>query len=433
MSVDAAAYEAFVRFVNPTMGHFLQMTGRARRWVRARGCEVEVEGGEVFEDWVAGYGTFNLGHNPPALKAALVGFLAEDTPTLFHDALNPWAGRLGEALVGAAGEGFETVLLGNSGAEAVEAAVKLAMLATGRPNIVYLEGAFHGVTLGALSCMGQGAFREGFESVLADFVCVPFDDVEALERALSAGDVAALIAEPIQMEGGARALSPGWFARARALCDAQGVLLICDEVQVGMGRTGTLFAFEQLGAVPDMVVLAKALGGGLVPISSVVVGQGLFERGCGDVLRAEILTSTYGGGALACAVALEALARLGDADLLAQVRRSGERLWSGLRGAVGGSRLVARIEGRGLVGGLALRDVDHPWFSWEDLGMPALAGMSVTAPLLIERLSRAGIMAHICGHDWSVLRIEPPLIVDEAAIDRFIEAVAEGVAWLEGF
>ncbi len=409
------------------------MSGRAHRWARASGWVIETEEGQRLEDWVAGYGALSLGHNPASLKAALQRALDGGAPGLYHEALNPFAGRLGQALVEVAGPGVETALLCNGGAEAIEAAFKLSILATGRAKIASFEGGFHGVSLGTLACMGKGAFREGFEGSLPPFVTLPMDEGGAAEAALAVGDIAAVVIEPIQVEAGARIVSEGLLRRLRAACDASGALLIFDEIQVGMGRTGSFFAFEQLGVRPDIVVLAKALGGGLVPVSAAISGAGLWARACGDLRRAEILSSTYGGGALACSVGIEAVAQLSDPALLGEVRRKAALLWGGLERALAGSPLVERISGRGLLGGIKLRESDHPWFSWDDLGMPSLSGQPVSAPMLIERLGREGILSQVCGHDWSVVRVEPPLIIDDEAIGRFIDAVADGIRWLESF
>jgi putrescine aminotransferase len=368
-------YEAYGRHVNPTLAALLRLTGRDLRLVGAKGTTLEDREGRCYDDWVAGFGSLNLGHNPEPLRRALREHLDRDVPNLYVENLNPFAGRLAARLTEAAGPAFESCFFASSGAEAVEAALKTALLATGRPRIAYAAGGYHGTTLGALACMARGPYRDPFADVLADFVEVPFGDGAALRRALAAGDVAGFLMEPIQVEAGVRVGADAYLREVRAACDAAGTLLLLDEVQTGMGRTGRLFAFEHADIAPDILILAKSLGGGMVPIGAAVMGRGLWTRAYGTYLRAEIHNSTFGGN--------------------------------------------------------ALRDVRHPWLSWENLGLPELAGRPSAGALLVERLARRGILAQVCGHDWSVVRVEPPLVVEPETCARFVEAVRDGVRWLE--
>jgi acetylornithine/succinyldiaminopimelate/putrescine aminotransferase len=424
------AFQAYTRHVNPPLGRFLEMSGRDLRLVRARAGTLEDLEGRRFDDWISGFGSFNLGHNPEALKATIREHLDRDAPNLFVENLNPYAGELAAALVRAAGPGFGTCFFSNSGAEAVEAALKTAMLATGRTRIAFAAGAYHGTTLGALACMGRGPYRAPFNAVLADFPEVAFGDAAALEKALLAGDVAAFIVEPIQMEAGVRIASTEYLAIARELCRRHGALLIFDEVQTGMGRTGRLFAYEHAGVEPDILVLAKSLGGGLLPIGAAVLADDLWNRAYGSYLKAEIHNCTFGGNALACRVALKTLELIGAPSFLAAVRRRGSELFTALESTLAGCRVVERVSWRGLVGGIKLRDVDHPWLDWENLGLTELVGYPTSGPLLVERLARHGILAQVCAHDWSVLRVEPPLTVDADACARFIAAIDHSVRWL---
>jgi len=422
---------AYARYVNPTLGRFLEMTGRGQRFVRARGCVLEAAEGGLWDDWIAGFGSLNLGHNPPELKAVVAEHLATDAPNLLVECLNPFAGALAARLVSAAGPGFETCFFCNSGSEAVEAALKTALLATGRSGALYFAGGYHGTTLGALGCMARGTYREGLEAVLPGFVELPFADLDALEQELRTRAFAALVFEPVQVEAGVRVVPDAVLRGARELCRRYGTLLVLDEVQTGMGRTGELFAFQHAGAPPDLLVLAKSLGGGVVPIGATVMAEGLWQRAYGGYLRCEVHNSTFGGNALACQVAAAALHRIADPAFLEGVRRRAAELFGALERELRGSRLVERISWRGLLGGIALRETGHPWLRWEDLGLPELAGRPTSGPLLADRLFRKGILAQVCGHDWSVLRVEPPLVVDTAGCDRFVAAVCEGVRWLE--
>jgi putrescine aminotransferase len=420
--------QAFASYVNPTLAKFLALSGRGQRFVRAQGCSVETDEGEVYADWVAGFGSLNLGHNPPALIAALKRHLDSGAPNLYIEALNPYAGRLAQRLVRAAGDGFGTAYFCNSGAEAVEAATKLAMAATRRRGIVYCQGAYHGTTLGALSMMARGEYREPFEPLLERFEEIPFGDLPALAKALEKHP-AAFVVEPIQIESGVRAPAPAYLAEAKKLCREHGTLLVLDEVQTGMGRTGRLFAFQHEGTPPDILVLAKSLGGGVMPLGAVVAGKGLFERAYGDPLRCEIHNATFGGNSLACQAGLETLEIIDRPAFLGQVAERGRYLGSLLQG-LKGHPLVERVECTGLLGAVTLKESEHPWFTWAHWGVDELCGRPATGPLLVHRMLRRKFLVQICGHDWSALRIEPPLVVSDKQCDAFVAALREELDWI---
>jgi len=424
---ERSGFAAYAEHVNPTFGKFLSMTGRDLRLVQARGTTLTTDDGRAFDDWVAGFGVFNLGHNPPAVIDALRHALDENAPNLFPENVNPAAGELASALTRAAGAPFEIAHFTNSGSEAVETAIKTAVIATGRTKIAYADRAFHGTTISGISCAGDGPFRQGLAGVLHEFVEVPFGDAGALER----DDLAAFLVEPVQMEGGARVASAEYLRAAGETCRRRGALLLFDEVQTGMGRTGRLFAFQALGVVPDVVILAKALGGGVMPIGATLMSRETWSRAWSPYTRCQASDTTFGGNTLSCRAALAALEAIDRPEFLAEVRTRGEELFAALRARIGSSPVVARISSLGLMGGIALREPSHPWLGWSALGMPELEGHSVAGPLLIDRLQREGILAQICAHDWSVVRVEPPLIVSRETCARFVDAVGRGVEWLE--
>lgn len=427
----AADFKAFGAHVNPGLARFLTITDRDLRFVRGEGLTLWDAGGERHEDWIGGFGALPFGHSPPGFAELIADHLQSQAPNLYSEHLNPFAGALARDLVAAAGAELETAYLCNSGSEAVEAAIKLAVRVTGRGRIVYAKGGYHGTTCGALSCMAEGMYREGFEPLLADHTPVSFGDLQALEAALAGGEAAAFLLEPIQVEAGLRFADPDYLSSARELCDRHGALLILDEVQTGLGRTGAAFAFQDLGVRPDVVCLAKALGAGLVPIGATLVGAGLWAKAYGSIRTCEVHESTMGGNGLACVVAREALRRLIEPEFLASVRARGEALFSALEAEVGASPLVESVRGRGLLGGVALREPDHPWLSWDAFDLEELSGEPLSGPLLVDRLGRRGILGQVCGHDWSVLRVAPPLIVDEESCARFVSAVGAGVRFLE--
>lgn len=424
-------FRAYARHVNPALGRFLELTGRGTRFVRAEGALLYDAEGLVYDDFLAGFGSLNFGHNPSRIKSKIAAHLGLVVPNVYPESLNPFAGALSARLCELSKGAFETVFLCNSGTEAVEAALKTAVLATRRPRIAYLEGGYHGTTLGSLACMAKGLYREPFERLLTRFVELPFGDLEALKRGLEQGDIAGFLLEPLQMEAGARLVSQDYFQEAARLCKAHGALLLLDEVQTGMGRSGALFAYERLGAVPDMLMLAKSLGAGIVPVGATLMAKGLWESAYGDYLRSEIHNSTLGGSALACQAAQSVLDELLEAGFFDQVKMRGDALFKALKERTKHSSLVRRITHLGLLGGVELADVKHPWLSWEGMGLPELASYPSSGPLIVERLFRKRILAQVCGHNWAVVRVEPPLCVSEEGCERFVDAFGQAVDWLE--
>ncbi|HEY8393638.1 MAG TPA: aminotransferase class III-fold pyridoxal phosphate-dependent enzyme, partial [Thermaerobacter sp.] len=286
----------FRQYVNPHLGELLEQLRMDKTFVRGEGCWLWDEHGERYLDFVAAYGALPFGFNPPEIWAALEAVRASGEPSFVQPSSLNAAGALARRLIELAPPGMRYVTFANSGAEAVEAAIKLARAATGRRRILSADNAFHGKTLGALSATHRESYQKAFFAPVEGFDKVPYGDIDALAAALAArpGEYAAFIVEPIQGEGGIVMPPPGYLREAQRLCREHGVLFIVDEVQTGLGRTGTLFACEQEGITPDAITLAKALGGGLVPIGALLCTE--------EVYTEEFATkhsSTFAGNALA--------------------------------------------------------------------------------------------------------------------------------------
>jgi putrescine aminotransferase len=266
---------------------------------------------------------------------------------------------------------------------------------------------------------------------LPSFVEVPFGNASALDRALAAGDIAAFLLEPIQMESGVRIASTEYLHQVQDICRRNGTLLILDEVQTGMGRTGRAFAFQLAGVEPDIFTLAKSLGGGIVPIGTAVVADSVWHKAFGTYSRCEIHNTSFSGTSIGCAAAIRSLEVISKPAFLENVSRRGSDLFGALRDRLRGNSAVENINGLGLMGGITLRPVRHPWLQWENLGVPDLAGFETAGALVVERLTRKHILTQICAHDWLTVRIEPPLIVDEPACRRFVDAICGAIEWLK--
>jgi putrescine aminotransferase len=424
-----SGFNDYSRHVNPVLGEFLKLSGRDQRFVRATGCTLLTDQGEAFADWVAGFGSMNLGHNPPGLRQKIDNHLSENPPNLYPENLNPYSGELATELVHLAGSHFETCFFSNSCSEAVESAIKTAIAATGRKTVLFCEGAYHGTTLGALSLMGDGHYRRQFDPLLP-YESIPFNNIDALAEALKQINPSAFILEPIQIESGFRSCAPNFLQQASSLCHDSGALLILDEVQTGMGRTGKLFAFEHSDVRPDILVLGKALGGGLLPIGATLFREGLFRKAYGSFLSCEAHNSTFGGNALSCSVAIEVLGIVSDSDFLQKVQERSLYLQSLLEQSLHNHSLVEKVQMHGLLGGITLREVDHPWFSWKNIGLEGFDHLPVTGPLLVHRMHRRKFLTQICAHDWNTLRIEPPLIVSPDECNNFVSTLSEELNWI---
>jgi acetylornithine/succinyldiaminopimelate/putrescine aminotransferase len=278
--------------------------------------------------------------------------------------------------------------------------------------------------------MSRGIFRDPFAPHLPGVEAVPFGDIDTLQRAFVQGEIAAVVVEPIQVEGGVRPLPADYLHALLELTAQHGALLIADEVQTGMGRTGRFLASAAWPRRPDMVLLGKHLGGGLAPISAMLTRQELFEQAYGASFEtAEAHNSTFSGNALVCVAALAALELLTE-EMIAEIGPKGAQFRAALTQALADLPLFAEVRGDGLVVGIAVHPLQHPWLSFEHFGLPALAEHPTTGLLLCHRLYRRGYFCFVCGHQWSVLRLQPRFTIEPACLTAFVQACREELAFL---
>jgi len=365
--------------------------------VRGQGARVWDAAGREYIDCMAGHGVANLGHCHPEVTAAIqaqAAVLVTCSETLYNDQ----RAALLEELAALTPGDLKRIFLCNSGAEAVEGAIKFARLVTRRPGIVATMRGFHGRTLGALSATWEAKYREPFLPLVPGFSHVPYDDPDAIAAAMTP-ETAAVLVEVIQGEGGVRPASDAYLHELRRLCDERNVLLIVDEVQTGLGRTGRWFACDHAGLVPDVLCLGKTLGGG-VPMGAVVWRERL---GC---MPDGAHGSTFGGNPLACAASRAVLRVLAEENLPARAAHLGERFMGDLRRLQ--SPLVREVRGRGLMIGVELRRRVTP---------------------LLKGLMQRGVLALPAGP--TVLRMLPPLVIQEQEIAVALQAVADALAEME--
>ncbi|AIE87841.1 aspartate aminotransferase family protein [Fimbriimonas ginsengisoli] len=393
------------RHINPYLARLMSFAGFGVE-MRAEGCYIWDQEGNRFLDCLGGYGTFSLGHRHPKVVEAVKRQL--DEMALSGKAFfSKQAADLAEKLAEIAPPGVEFVFFSNSGTEAVEAALKFAKGMTGRVKIVSTEGSYHGKTLGALATTGREKYRKRFEPLMPGVVFVPFGDAEAATAAVD-GDTAAMIVEPIQGEGGIIVPPDGYLRVLRDACDRHGALLIADEVQSGLGRAGDMFGCNHDGISPDLMPLAKSLGGGVMPIGATMGTKAVFESIYSPNPLAH--TSTFGGNPLACAAGLAGILVLQEEGLVERSRIQGAKLKGGLQDVADRqNELVKEVRGRGLMIGVE--------FQMDEVG-----------ELVVAQLLKRGVCVAYALNNPKVLRFEPPLIISDSQIEDAVTAFDEAVA-----
>ncbi|SHJ91813.1 putrescine aminotransferase [Anaerobranca californiensis DSM 14826] len=397
-------------YVNPAMARLFRFMGLATIEEKAEGIYIIDNNGKKYIDCIGGYGSINLGHcNREVIDACKeqMDKMPLSSKVLINSKLAELCALLGEITP----EGLQYSFICNSGAEAVEGALKLAKIATGKSEIIATKGGFHGKTLGSLSATGRELFRKPFEPLLPGFKHVPFGDLKAIEEAITP-DTAAVIIEIIQGEGGVIVPPEGYIVGLRELCTQKGVLLIVDEVQTGMGRTGKMFACEHFNITPDILCLAKALGGGVMPIGAFISTEKLWEK----FIEAPLLhTSTFGGNPLACTAAIKTIEILKRDNIVEKVWEKGQYFINRLlKLQEKYPNVIKEVRGMGLLIGLE--------FSKEGIG-----GM-----LMSEVIDRGLLVAYTLNNE-KIIRIEPPLIITKEEIDKVVEILDEAFATVAMF
>src|ERR1700751_5754061 len=426
-AVGSAVGVSYSEHVNPQWVRLPDLLEMNVRYERCVGTELITRDGRHILDFLSGYCVHNVGHNHPAVIAAIREELESCGPAMFQTHVAERAGELGEKLCQRAGGKLTKAFFASSGSEGVEAAIKFARAHTGRVGLLYATGAFHGLTCGALSLMGESFWREGFGPMLPQTEAIPFDDLGALEQKLATKKFAAFIVEPIQSEAGVRVPGENYFRDAQELCRRYGTLLVLDEVQTGMYRTGPFLAAHRFGVEPDMVVLAKAMSGGLIPVGAVLMTDGVYDATYGSLRRAIIHTSTFSENGLAMRAALATLDVLESEKLGQRAVEMGVLLRDRLGEVLRGYEMVKDVRGEGLLLGI---EVAAP--KTLRLRIPFEAFMRIPpamfGQIVVMRMFRDhGILTQICGNNFTVLKVDPPLIVSEPPVEEFVAAIADVV------
>ena len=409
------------RYLDPSLVEVLRILGFDKAYRSASGSYLYDDAGRAYLDMHSGEGFASLGHGHPDVRAVLQAMLDTELVDGVQLHYSVLAGMLAEALAARLPAGLEATFFTSSGAEAVDTAIKFARAATGRPRLLSCDSSFHGVTLGPLSIVGDEFFKTGFGPLLPGCARVPYGDLGRLEAELRARDVAAFIVEPVQ--GRLVTLPPpGYLVAAQELCRRHGTLLVVDEIQTGLGRTGEWFALDHWRLEPDIVTVGKALSGGYMPVAAMVTRREIFQRAVGTLERSYVHQSTYGRNRLSMAAGLASLRVIERDGLVARSARIGALLTDGLRELQARHELIGGVRGLGMMIGIEL---SCPRSRKAQLGvrMLRLASEGLFPQLVVIPLHRDhGVITMAAGKN-DVIKLLPPLTLSEAEAETFLAAL----------
>ncbi len=427
------------RHLNEQLVRVLKTIGYDVGFKRGEGQYLYDRDGARYLDLLSGFGVFAIGRNHPVMRQALKTVLDADLPNLVQMDVSTLAGILAERLL-AQVPYLDKVFFCNSGTEAVEAAIKFARGATGRTRILSCDHAYHGLTYGSLSLTADSNFRGGFEPLLPDTSSIPYNDLEALEKALATREVAAFFVEPIQGKG-VNVPTDEYLPAAAALCRRYGTLFVADEVQTGLGRTGKFLAVDHWNVEPDMVLIAKALSGGHVPVGAVLTRKQVFDKIFNRMDRAVVHGSTFGKNDLAMAAGIATLEIMKAEKLVEASAKRGAELRLALTRMVPGYELMKEVRGKGMMIGVEFGPpksfkLKASWTMLETASKGLFCQM-ITVPLFKDHK----ILTQVAGHGSHTIKLLPPLVITdedckwiETAFDQVIAASHQvpGAVWSLG-
>jgi putrescine aminotransferase len=409
-------------YLNPGLVSIMGLIGFDKVYTYAEGSIIKDKEGKEFIDFLGGYGALNLGHNHSEVLAAVEK--VKKLPNILQASLGVLPAVLAKNLAQITPGELRRSFFCNSGAEAVEGALKLARIATGKEKIVYCEGSFHGKTLGALSVTGREKYKKHFQPLIPGCQSIPFGDIESLEQKLKSNDTAAFIVECIQGEGGIIVPPTGYLKLARELCTKYDTLLIIDEIQTGLGRTGKMFACEHEEVVPDIMCLAKSLGGGIAPLGAYITTEKIHDKAYGGMEKSLLHTSTFGGNTYAAAAGVAALQAIINEDLPQQAYEKGEYLINKLKELQNRYPIIKEVRGKGLMIGLELKSANNGILNTISGGkLDDLANEYFASLVAGKLLNDHNIITAYTLNNPNVIRIEPPLNISYQYLDKLVYAL----------
>lgn len=426
-TVDTAPSEAYAAHVNPQWVRLLDTLDMNVRYDRCEGSELFTASGRRILDFLSGYCVYNMGHNHPAVLDALHDELNRRGPAMLQSHVPELAGLLAERLCRLAGGRMERVSFCSSGSEGVDTIIKFSRAFTGRSGVLYGEGGFHGLTCSSLSLMSDPFWKKNFGPMLPGTESSPFNDIASLEKKLSTRKFAVFIVEPVQAEAGIRLPENNFLKEAERLCRRYGTLFALDEVQTGMYRTGRFLAAHHYGVEPDLVVIAKALSGGLIPSAAVLMSRAVNDSVFDSLKHAMVHASTFGENGLAMRAGLAVLDVFENERLGERAVQAGEEIRRKIAAALSRYEMFKEVRGLGMLSGVEFR---APSSLKLKIAFEAFKRIhpGMFGQMLVMRLfNDKDVLTQICGNQFMVLKVAPPLTVSDEQIDIFVRSLAEVV------
>lgn len=420
-------FDLYEHHLNNQMVRVLKTIGYDRHYKKAVGQYLYDEEGNEYLDLLSGFGVFAMGRNHPTIVTALKETLSLDLPNLVQLDVSVLSGLLAQELLKTTPDNISKMFFCNSGTEAVEAAIKFARYTTKREKIVFCDHGYHGLTMGSLSITGEEIFREGFGPLLPGCSPVPFNDLVALERALSNKDVAAFIVEPIQGKG-VNLPDDDYLPEVERLCKRYGTLLVADEVQTGLGRTGKFWAIDHWGIKPDMICMAKALSGGFVPVGAVAMTQKIMDTVYNRMDRAVVHGSTFAKNNLAMAAGLATLHVLKEEKLIETSAIMGNDIIANINAMSEKYEFLKEARGKGMMIAIEFQSpkslkLKAAWAMLEAANKGLFCQM-ITIPLFKDHR----ILTQVAGHGMNVVKLLPPLMLNQKDRDHIVGSFDKVIA-----
>jgi ornithine--oxo-acid transaminase len=405
----------------------LKTIGYDRHYQKAVGQYLYDQEGTEYLDLLSGFGVFAIGRNHPTMIKALTETLTLELPNLVQMDVSLLSGLLAKEILKTTPDNVDKMFFCNSGTESVEAAIKFARYTTKREKIVFCEHAYHGLTMGSLSLNGENIFREGFGPLLQGCSAVPFNDLAALEQALSNKDVAAFIVEPIQGKG-VNVPDDNYLPEVERLCKKYGTLFVADEVQTGLGRTGKFWAIDHWNVKPDMICMAKALSGGFVPVGAVAITSKIMDSVYNRMDRAVVHGSTFSKNNMAMAAGLATLRVMEDENLVENSMKVGTDIIDSLNAMTGKYEFLKEARGKGMMIAIEFQSpkslkLKAAWAMLEAANKGLFCQM-ITIPLFKEH----HILSQVAGHGMNVVKLLPPLNLTQKDRDTIVNAFDKTIA-----
>lgn len=419
------------RHIHPRLAKMFELGGMTAVFDRAEGPYLYDTQGRQFLDFLAGGGVYFIGRNHPHVNASLRGVLDLDAPNLCIVNASVLGGTLAERLLGHAGPHYNKVIYANSGTEATDVCVRFARFVTGKRRFLYLEGAFHGRSYAAISMCGFPQMKEGMDPVLPTVTPIKPNDLRQLRREMKMGDVAGVFMEPVQGMT-CTVMDPGFLREAELLCEQHGAVFIADEVQTGLGRTGSWFATTGMGVRPGMMTVSKTLSGGQMPVACVLFSEEIYERVYAKFSSGPLYFSTFAENNLAMAAGLATLDVLEDMDAPAEAERKGRMLREGVEKLAQTYDVIDHVEGKGLMMAVYFRDSSRPALLAQQRILQSSDNAAFAAAVNVSMYRDQQVIVQIPGPGLNAIKILPPVVSSDADIERFLSSFEETLANLYG-